>query len=117
MTAVIIVIAGLFFPVLLIITIHFFAKYKITKKALEEEKQVSSEILVKLKIKTDELKKKSEEYNQVTSDYWELMEKSVPKFTVDPKKMTYEQLESCMNYFIENVYGKSTMMADKITKA
>lgn len=87
--------AAVLMPFLAILLLHIYAKFKLVKRDLITEKTKREAIEQKLlEIESD--------YKKLRSELQDAKKVSVPKWTTDPKKLTYEQLENCTNYFIEN---------------
>ncbi len=93
----ILLLAAVLMPFLAILLLHIYAKFKLVKRDLNTEKTKREAIEQKL-LQIDG------DYKKLRSELLEAKKVSVPKWTADPKKMTYEQLERCMNYFIEHYH-------------
>lgn len=92
---ILLLLAAVSMPFLAILLLHIYAKFKIVKLDLNTEKTKREAIEQKLlQIESD--------YSKLRSELQEAKKVTVPKWTIDPRKMTYEQLERCTNYFIEN---------------
>lgn len=98
MGIILLIISAALLPFILILALHFYAKYKLTNKLLIEERSKILDVINRLQEMEARNKK-------IRSDLNALKSPSYPKWTTDPKKMTHDQLEHCVNYFIEN-YNK-----------